>query len=42
MFKAAVVIGMIWGVVSGVNDLKKSFETFQHNHTVAIEKALNN
>jgi hypothetical protein len=42
MFKAIVVIGMFCGVVSGVNDLKNSFETYQHNRTVAIEKALGN
>lgn len=44
MFKAAIVVGVIWGVfagVSGVNDLKTGMKTIQDSRQAAIEQATN-
>lgn len=44
MFKAAIVVGIVWGVfsaVSGVNDLKTSMHQINDSHQAAIELATN-
>lgn len=44
MFKAAIVVGVVWGVfsaVSGVSDLKTSIQHINNSRQAAIEQATN-
>jgi hypothetical protein len=41
MVKAAIVVGMLWGVVSGLNGVKESYQHTMSSHNAAIEQAAN-
>lgn len=41
MFKAAILVGCVWGVISGLNEVKTSFQQVTDSHKAAIEQAIN-